>query len=128
MNFDFPALAARGRRFVAVMAGAVLSLLAVSQAHALPAFSAQTGASCAACHVGGFGPELTSFGRAFKIGGYTMGKTKNPVSAMAIASWIHTGADQPGGAAPHYSANNNLTLDEASLFLAGGNLGLEARW
>jgi hypothetical protein len=38
---------------------------------ALPAFAAQTGQPCTACHIGGFGPQLTPLGRAFKIGGYT---------------------------------------------------------
>jgi len=37
----------------------------------VPAFAAQTGLACQACHVGGFGPQLTPFGRQFKINGYT---------------------------------------------------------
>jgi hypothetical protein len=31
---------------------------------------AQTGQPCSARHVGAFGPQLTPFGRAFKIGDY----------------------------------------------------------
>jgi mono/diheme cytochrome c family protein len=38
-------------------------------AQAVPAFAQQTGRNCAACHVGGFGPQLTPFGREFKLGG-----------------------------------------------------------
>src|SRR5450631_3507615 len=40
-------------------------------ARAIPNFASQTGQPCTACHVGAFGPQLTPFGRAFKMGGYT---------------------------------------------------------
>jgi hypothetical protein len=93
------------------------------QAAAVPAFAVQTGQPCAACHVGGFGPQLTPFGREFKMEGYTMraGDTfTTPVSAMAIFSYVATASDQPGAPAPHYATNNNLTLDEAGIFIAGG--------
>jgi hypothetical protein len=48
-----------------------LLLLAAGRVEALPSFAAQTGQPCTACHIGGFGPQLTPLGRAFKIGGYT---------------------------------------------------------
>src|SRR5689334_7526606 len=55
-------------------------------AAAVPAFAEQTGRNCAACHVGGSGPELTPFGREFKLGGYTLRMhAAVPLSAMAIA-------------------------------------------
>lgn len=101
---------------------AVLCALGPTRAEAVPAFAAQTGQACSACHVGGFGPQLTPFGRAFKLEGYTMraGDTFTaPVSAMAMASYVHTNADQPPPA-PHYAANDNTTLDQFSLFVAGG--------
>ena len=91
-------------------------------AHALPSFARQTGQDCVACHVGGFGPQLTPYGIRFKLGGYSDSDGKAghlPLSAMLRASWTHTRADQPGGAAPHYGPNDNGTLDEASVFLAG---------
>ena len=44
---------------------AALSMAAPAQA--LPAFATQTGQPCQACHVGGLGPQLTPFGRNFKI-------------------------------------------------------------
>lgn len=100
----------------------VLCALGATRAEAVPAFAAQTGQACSACHVGGFGPQLTPFGRAFKLEGYTMraGDTFTaPVSAMAMASYVHTNADQPPPA-PHYAANDNTTLDQFSLFVAGG--------
>ncbi|MDQ2777512.1 MAG: hypothetical protein M3Y57_21745 [Acidobacteriota bacterium] len=44
------------------------------QAGALPSFARQTGQKCAACHVGGNWPQLTPWGRFFKLSGYTAGK------------------------------------------------------
>src|SRR5215470_8941842 len=39
-------------------------------AHAVPSFARQTGFECVTCHVSW--PELTSVGRQFKLGGYTL--------------------------------------------------------
>ena len=90
------------------------------QASAVPAFADQTGQPCSSCHVGGFGPQLTVFGRQFKLLGYTARTVDGtvPVSAMAVASYLRTAADQPP--APPYAANDNVALDQVSLFLAGG--------
>lgn len=44
------------------------------RAYALPSFARQTGQRCAACHVGGNWPQLTPWGRFFKLGGYAAGK------------------------------------------------------
>ena len=107
------------------LAGLFLLTLAVvgfsaTQAMAVPAFAVQTGQPCSGCHVGGFGPQLTPFGRQFKINGYTI-RTNDfnvPLSAMAVASYINTAKDQ--APQPGYTANNNVTLDQASVFLAGG--------
>ena len=99
-------------------------LLGAGPAHAVPAFAVQTGQACSSCHVGGFGPQLTQFGREFKMNGYTMRTVGQwdvaPVSMMAVASYIRTQRDQDGPPAPHYSTNDNVAFDEASLFLAGG--------
>ena len=46
----------------AALAFAVIALSATNAA-AVPAFAAQTGMACQSCHVGGFGPQLTPFGR-----------------------------------------------------------------
>ncbi|HWA04102.1 MAG TPA: hypothetical protein VG819_11325 [Rhizomicrobium sp.] len=104
-----------------VVLAAVALAAAGSPARAVPSFAEQTGQPCSACHVGGFGPQLTPFGRTFKLEGYTMragtGFT-NPLSAMAIASFVNTADDQP--AQPHYDVNNNVTIDQISAFVAGG--------
>jgi hypothetical protein len=97
--------------------------LTTGEAKAVPAYAIQTGQACAACHVGAFGPQLTPFGREFKMQGYTMraGDTFTaPVSAMAVFSFVHTAKDQQAPPADHYGLNDNGGLDEASLFLAGG--------
>jgi hypothetical protein len=92
-------------------------------ANAVPAFAEQTQQPCQACHIGGFGPQLTPFGREFKLGGYTMragdGFTP-PVSAAVIASFVNTKKDQSAPPAPHYADNNNFTIDQVNLFVAGG--------
>ncbi|MDE1915234.1 MAG: hypothetical protein KGJ57_10065 [Sphingomonadales bacterium] len=87
---------------------------------AVPSFTDQTGQPCQACHVGGFGPQLTDFGREFKLGGYTMrAKAALPIAAMAVASFTHTARDQ-NPPAPYFTANDNAALDQVSLFIAGG--------
>ena len=108
-----------GSRVVAALSLIVLGLVA-SPAAAVPSFATQTGQPCQACHVGGFGPQLTPFGREFKLNGYTQRMNNNsiPLSAMAVASYVKTSADQPP--TPGYSPNDNFALDQVSLFFAGG--------
>lgn len=105
-------------RRLAGVAGLVCSLLFALPAHAVPAFARQTGMPCSSCHVGSFGPQLTEFGRTFKIGGYTLGDAPDfqPFSAMAVASYLHTATDVPGTG---FDGNDNSKLEEASLFFAG---------
>ena len=100
---------------------ATTSLLATS-AEAVPAFAAQTGEPCQTCHVGGFGPQLTPFGRNFKLSGYTQRQTSFniPISAMAMASYLRTTKDQNPAPTPDFKGNDNVALDQISLFLAGG--------
>lgn len=108
------------------------SLLAISpNANAIPSFSRQTGVACNQCHTQSFGPNLTPFGRDFKLSGYTMSSGTNaklpPISAMILGSFTNTQKDQaPGALHSGYNKNNNFTFDEASLFYAGkiyGNVG-----
>ena len=117
-------LSAGVRKALVALAGAAgLVALSAAPAAALPAYAVQTGMACAACHVGAFGPQLTPFGREFKLEGYTMraGDTFTaPVSAMGVFSFVHTAKDQASPPADHYGLNDNGGLDEASLFLAGG--------
>ena len=103
--------------------GLIIGAVALTSSHsarAVPAFAQQTGQPCKSCHVGGFGPELTPFGREFKLGGYTLrAHASVPLAAMAVASFTHTRKDQDP-APEHLSKNDNVTLDEAAMFIAGG--------
>ena len=107
-----------------LLPGALLFVTALAfhrPAAAVPSFAQQTGRNCAACHVGGFGPQLTQFGREFKLGGYTLRMQKSiPVSAMAVASYVHTSRAQDEPPTEDSKRNNNLSFDEGSVFLAGG--------
>ena len=79
--------------------GAALALLlcaiVAAPAYAVPSFARQTGQECPACHVSW--PELTPYGRFFKLTGYTIGKTfltpegvkYSPAAVMAQASISH---------------------------------------
>ena len=112
------------RRGVHLAFFAVIAVLGLSARHAgaVPAFAVQVGVPCESCHIGGFGPQLTPFGREFKMHGYTT-RTNSfnlPFSAMAVASYVQTRRDQAEPPAPGYSVSDNSTLDQASLFLAGG--------
>src|ERR1700674_288501 len=88
-------VAARRNRIFAVVTRFSLSVVGLfawtGHAGALPSFAEQTGQRCSACHVGGLGPQLTPFGRQFKLGGYTMragaGFTM-PLAAMVVASYV----------------------------------------
>ena len=67
--------------------------ITIPVAQAVPNFATQTGQPCTACHIGGYGPQLTPFGRAFKIGGYTQSGGEGwqsyvPLSAM-VTDLIH---------------------------------------
>jgi hypothetical protein len=66
----------RERMILRVPIGAIFFMLVclAPQAYGLPSFARQTGQKCAACHVGGFWPQLTPWGRFFKLSGYTAGK------------------------------------------------------
>ncbi|MBV8503451.1 MAG: cytochrome C [Paucibacter sp.] len=82
------AVSRRGVRIGIRWLAMVAALLgAVQSAQALPLFNRQTGQNCMACHAGGQFPELTPYGRLFKMTGYTLGqRTAVPLSAMAVVS------------------------------------------
>lgn len=107
----------------AILALALL-LLAPRAAQAVPSFAQQTGQPCTACHIGAFGPQLTPFGRAFKIGGYTQTggdgvASQIPLAAFIQSSFTHTNTPQPQPPANDFGNNNNPAIDQISVFLAG---------
>src|SRR5690242_5598859 len=94
-------------------AGLTVLVLAAAPARAVPSFALQTGQECAACHVGAFGPQLTPYGREFKLEGYVESARSGfhlPLAAMAIGSFTHTDKGQRGGAAPHFDKDRKSVV------------------
>jgi len=96
-------------------------------AASLPLYARQTGQPCATCHTAFL--ELTPFGRRFKLGGYTLGGgdwSGPPFAVMLQPTFTNTAADQQEAPAPHFATNNNLAVQQVSLFTGGritDNLG-----
>ncbi len=115
---------ARTFKFLLAALAACFAMLAfAAPASAVPAFAVQIGQPCQSCHVGGFGPQLTPFGRAFKLGGYTMrsGKTNIPLSAMAVAALtraVNPDAPTVPGESPR--KQTTVKFEQGSIFVAGG--------
>jgi len=118
------------RAFSHLLSIVCVSALVVSTAHAVPSYSRQTGMPCATCHY--TPPELTPFGRTFKLEGYTFTtkaqitdekKDHNtalrlleifPLSAIMDVSLTTLKTPQPN------TQNGNFQFPQAaSLFLAG---------
>lgn len=136
---DLPALyvfSGAGAFALVLVIGVSLSPRAAS---AVPSFARQTGQPCATCHNGAF-PQLTPFGRQFKLNGYTAGGTRCrgsaaaaagqnefqiPLSGMVVASFMHTQkdlADTPTnrkGDPNGLGTNDNAMVQDASVFVAG---------
>lgn len=111
-----------------------LALIGISPAaRSVPAFARQTHQPCTSCHIGGFGPALTPFGREFKRMGYTLEvgtDTKVPLSMMLVESFTKTAKAQTSPPADNFSTNDNTELQQASVFLAGritAHLGVMAQ-
>lgn len=99
---------------------AVLALMVPLHAGAVPVFARQTGQNCMACHAGGQFPELTPYGRLFKLTGYTIGARTMPLSVMAVMSYAKVRdtakTDDP---TVDFQKNNALMFATSSIFLAG---------
>jgi len=99
----------------------LLGVMGVSrQALAVPSFASQTGKPCSQCHVLSFGPALTDYGRQFKLNAYTFdgGDRFMPLALMVQGGYSHTQTAPPDALAPGFSANDNLSVDQVSLFVA----------
>jgi hypothetical protein len=89
-------------------------------ASAIPLFNRQTGQNCVACHAGGQFPELTPYGRLFKLTGYTLGQRTIPISAMVLGSLSKvTNTSKSDDPSADFQKNGDLIFATASLFLAG---------
>ena len=98
-------------------------LLFTTTAEAVPAFNRQTGQNCVACHAGGQFPDLTPYGRLFKLTGYTIGTRALPLSVMAVGSYNRTSStsspDPAFDSRAAFPKDGNLAFQTASVFLAG---------
>jgi hypothetical protein len=100
---------------------------------ALPLFARQTGQNCVACHAGGQFPELTPYGRVFKITGYTIGdRVAVPLSVMGLATYSKVSdtskSDNP---AADFQKNGTPIFANGSIFAGGkitDNIGAFVQW
>lgn len=109
------------KRLLRTLPLAVLVTGIALDASAVPSYSRQTGDECSACHVGGFGPQLTPHGMKFKLGGYTDSDGKDghiPLSAMLVANYTSISKDLPEKP-EHFDTNDNFAMQEMSAFIAG---------
>jgi hypothetical protein len=118
------------RRWLIAYFGLMVWLGLAGPSHALPAYARQTGQACVACHVSF--PELTPYGRMFKLSGYTIGKRQDlPLATMAqfgIAS-VKNNRDDQGQKI--VAKTNQPVLSAVSGFVAGkinDNIGGWIQW
>jgi hypothetical protein len=139
MKLNEPSARNRKAKFVVAVAFLVVAFGVgyPRQTHAVPSFARQTGMACQACHTAF--PELTPFGRSFKLNGYQIdnlpqvqgiaSSTKYelllnqvpPRSVMLQTSYTKTGNPLPDSAVPGAKAQDGQLLfpQQASLFYAG---------
>ena len=109
---------------ISIFGSTLLTLLAGLPriASAVPSFATQTGLPCAQCHVMAFGPQLTEYGRQFKLNGYTFKKQDGglniPLAATVIAGYSNVSKAAPTPSP--YSDKENLALQDVSVYFAGG--------
>jgi len=110
-----------GRRAAAIWIVFFALFMGLSRvAAALPSFATQTGLPCAQCHVMAFGPQLTEYGRQFKLNGYTFekpGGVKIPLDVTMTGGYsnLSQGAPTPSP----FSNDENLALQQVSVYFAG---------
>jgi hypothetical protein len=125
------------RRLIFSVLALSVYLISTAPSWGVPSFARQTGMTCAACHT--VFPELTPFGREFKLNGYVLDNIKQvtgididsrqtlslnqipPISLMLQVSYTHTGAPLPDSAISGALAKDGELLfpQQLSLFYAG---------
>ena len=119
-------------RILAAVVGALFlcAVLPVRYAHAVPAFARQTGQACVACHVSF--PELTPYGRNFKLSGYTIGIRQTvPLAVMAQVGVTRVNNNKDDQGNEIVPKTDKIELSAASVFLAGkvnDNIGGFVQW
>jgi hypothetical protein len=118
------------------IAVAALLLIVATDVLAVPSFTRQTGRSCSACHT--VFPELTQYGREFKLSGYTDGDKLErkefplnvPVSVAGTVSRLSTRTTSDD-APESFETDGKTKLQVLSLYYAGkiaGNFGALAQY
>ena len=114
---------------VALISLLFLNLIFVSNASAVPSMARQTGQECGVCHT--VYPELTPFGRQFKLRGYSMSTPKPadaplfdkiPISGLLQVSWTATKNTGTDGAAPDNFPRDRDTIVQAAGVYYGGKI------
>ncbi|MFI4939306.1 MAG: cytochrome C [Burkholderiales bacterium] len=127
----------KGSRMMALvfgLLGIIATMLPVEGVQAIPLFARQTGQNCVACHAGGQFPELTPYGRKFKLTGYTMGARADvPLAVMGTVSSTSVNSKTPGSGDVNadFPQNGLLHFTTASIFAGGkitDNVGLFGQW
>lgn len=120
------------RTYQALLAPFLLALTVAGNVQAVPLYARQTGQQCMACHVSF--PELTSYGRMFKLTGYTIGERTNiPLSAMAIVSdsVIKNQGTDAGNISGQYPKAGKPAFESGSVFYGGkitDHFGIFGQW
>jgi len=108
-----------------ILVVAVVCIMGSRPAQALPSYARQTGQECAACH-NGF-PELTPYGRDFKLNGYvwsggasgpSYAENIPPISAIVLPTFTNVRKGVDGGLVPGFGYNNDFAFNGA-LYYAG---------
>ena len=129
-------------RFAALVLGmlGIACAMFPAESQAIPLFNRQTGQNCVACHAGGQFPELTPYGRKFKLTGYTMGqRAKVPLAVMGVISMSKVNSKTPGNLdqngnpdpAGDFPQDGVAHFTTASIFAGGkitDNIGLFGQW
>ncbi len=120
-----------------IICGTTIAILIIfsNESMAIPSFARQTNLPCSSCHT--IFPELNTFGRFFKLNGYTLvgvntievndSTDKNedvdfnllqipPVSLMMQAAYTYKTKEQPG------TQNNNVSLPQQLSIFFGGEI------
>lgn len=107
-------------------------LVHATDANAVPSMARQSGYQCSKCHAGY--PELTNFGRQFKLTGYTMSSEKwdegTPASRIPISAVLQIsrtsssdvqagGTNGDGSSTSDFPHNGTTLVQTAGLYLGG---------
>jgi hypothetical protein len=129
---DLPLDSWLSRGALAAASLAAVSFIDIPTASAVPSYARQTGQPCATCHTAF--PELTPYGRQFKLMGYTSGgtrcndgsaksdETQVPLALMSLPATftgVKNSANQAAMGAASNISNDAWYPGQQSLFIAG---------